>query len=90
MKEIMDTSLVEGYIFFFEVLDMVGKDFSVSADWFIKRDFFCGFFIGTKIHKNFIFYASGSIGGEAVSFALENSWDVVLMFLFSRISEQHK
>ena len=27
MKEIMDTSLVEGYIFFFEVLDMVGKDF---------------------------------------------------------------
>ena len=26
MKEIMDTSLVEGYIFFFEVLDMVGKE----------------------------------------------------------------
>ena len=25
MKEIMDTSLVEGYIFLFEVLDMVGK-----------------------------------------------------------------
>ncbi len=26
MKEIMDTSLVEGYIFLFEVLDMVGKE----------------------------------------------------------------
>ena len=26
MKEIMDTRLVEGYIFFFEVLDMVGKE----------------------------------------------------------------
>ena len=25
MKEIMDTSLVEGYIFLFEVLDMVGS-----------------------------------------------------------------
>ena len=27
MKEIMDTSLVEGYIFLFEVLDMVGKEY---------------------------------------------------------------
>ena len=26
MKEIMDTSLVEGYIFLFELLDMVGKE----------------------------------------------------------------
>ena len=26
MKEIMDTRLVEGYIFLFEVLDMVGKE----------------------------------------------------------------
>ena len=26
MKEIMATSIVEGYIFLFEVLDMVGKD----------------------------------------------------------------
>jgi len=26
MKEIMDTSLVEGYIFIFELLDMVGKE----------------------------------------------------------------
>ena len=28
--------------------------------------------------------------GIAMAEALENSWDVVLMFLFSRISEQHK
>ena len=28
--------------------------------------------------------------GIAMAEALENSWDVVLMFLFSRISGQHK
>ncbi len=34
MKEIMDTSLVEGYIFFFEVLDMVGKECQVFFNVF--------------------------------------------------------